>query len=541
MRTLYKYGLGFWLASAFLAGNVVSAQTTETIVTDSPIGTAPETVAGAVSDSEAVLELAPTPLSAEAGPDKNVAVGRNVLFDASASTGSSDTTLTYVWDFGDGQQFQGIDASHIYDEPGTYKVKLTVNDGKNSVKDSMVVSVAEDVVLLIVDDSVSRDTVRYYKSYAQRTGTLLVTVRPKHNSSLDYVVSQNLAEQLIASEDDVSQAQVIVVWTEKNIGLNALAEAARIVTGDEVSAPANFSFNQKAIVRVDDKLASSALARLAQTTYDTVEPNYILLTTVPALEPLLAQPNTDTLTDTLNKRNIGYKLIGRYSQRALEKVGPLNFLSFSINYLMNRGVSQDTVFLLLILPVVATIVSFGRQVIGVKAFGIYIPSLLALTFVVTGLDYGVIIFIVLLLAATIARIALRRLHLLYMPRMAIVLTTVSFTIFFMFIIANYFNQTAFLSLSIFPVLVMIILSEKFVEAQIEQGNRSAIVLTIETLVLAIVSYFIVSWDSFETLLLAYPEVVLLTLVINVALGRFSGLRVVEYFRFKRLLKPTERS
>ncbi|EKD76522.1 MAG: hypothetical protein ACD_43C00074G0001, partial [uncultured bacterium] len=464
----------------------------------------------------------------------------NVLFDASASTGPSDKTLVYTWDFGDGQQFQGIDASHIYNDAGTYKAKLTISDGETTVKDSLVVSVAKDVVLLIVDDSVSRDTVRYYKNYAQRTGTLLVTVRPKRSSNLDYLVSQNLAEQLIATGDDLSQAQVIVVWTEKNIGLNALAEAARIASSGDAGTPTNFSFNQKAIVRVDDKLASAALARLAQTTFDTVEPNYILLTTVSALEPIVAQPNVDILTDALNEHNIDYKLIGRYSQRALETLGPLNFLSFSINYLMNRGVSQDTIFLLLILPVVATIVSFGRQIVGVKAFGIYIPSLMALTFVITGLNYGVIIFVVLLLAATLARIAVRRLHLLYMPRMAIVLTIVSFTIFFMFIIATYFNQTTFLSLSIFPILVMIILSEKFVEVQIEQGDRSAIFLTLETLVLAIVSYLIVTWDSFETLLLAYPEVVLLTFAINIALGRFSGLRIAEYFRFRRLLKPTNR-
>lgn len=539
MRTLFKLVFSSTLLTVLFWTTPLLAQTAEGEVAETPSDTTTSSDATTVAAGE-LSDLAPVPLTAEAGPDKNVAVGRNVLFDASASTGPSDKTLTYTWDFGDGQQFQGIDASHIYNDPGTYKAKLTVSDGETTVKDSLVVSVAKDVVLLIVDDSVSRDTVRYYKSYAQRTGTLLVTVRPKHNSSLDYVVSQNLAEQLIATEDDLSQAQVIVVWTEKNIGLNALAEAARIVSGGNADAPANFSFNQKAIVRLDDKLASSALARLAQTTYNTVEPKYILLTTVTALEPVLAQPNKDTLTDTLNAGGIDYKLIGRYSQRALEKIGPLNFLSFGINYLMNRGVSQDTVFLLLILPVVATLVSFGRQVVGVKAFGIYIPSLLALTFVITGLDYGVVIFVVLLLAATIARIGVRRLHLLYMPRMAIVLTIVSFTIFFMFIIANYFNQTAFLSLSIFPVLVMIILSEKFVEAQIEQGNRSAILLTIETLALAVISYLIVTWDSFETLLLAYPEVVLLTLVINIGLGRFSGLRIVEYFRFRRLLKPNDR-
>jgi PKD repeat protein len=536
--------LSFWLAVINLAGSlsfvpVVNAQT-EDVLSDQPVADTNNPAATTVAEGD-IAELAPVPLMAEAGADKNVAVGRNVLFDASGSTGPTDKTLAYTWDFGDGQQFQGIDASHIYNEPGTYKAKLTVSDGTTTSKDSVVVLVAEDVVLMVVDDSVSRDTVRYYKNYAQRTGTLLVTVRPKHSSSLDYAVSRSLAEQLIAAEDDVSQAKVVVVWTEKNIGLNALAEAARIVSGGESGTPANFSFSQKAIVRVEDKLASSALARLAQTTYNTVEPSYILLTTVDALERILAQPNTDTLTDTLTENGFSYKLIGRYSQRALETIGPLNFLSFGINYLMNRGVSQDTIFLLLILPVVATLVSFGRQIVGVKAFGIYIPSLLTLTFVITGLDYGLIIFTALLLAATVARVAVRRLHLLYMPRMAIVLTIVSITIFSMFVIASYFEQASFLGLSIFPILVMIILSEKFVEAQIEQGNRSAILLTIETLALATVSYLIVSWDSFETLLLAYPELVLLTLVINLALGRFSGLRIVEYFRFHRLLKPADKN
>lgn len=494
-----------------------------------------ETPAETSTETESTL-LEKQPLVAEAGPDKNVAVGRNVLFDASASTGPDEPNLTYVWDFGDGQQFQGIDASHIYEEPGIYKAKLTVSDGKQSIKDFLLVSVAEDVVLLIVDDSISRDTIRYYKQYAQRNGTLLITMRPQHSSNLDYVLSRSLAEQLISQQGDLSQASIIVVWTEKNIGLNALAEVGRIVSANEAGAPTDFSFNQKAIVRLDDDEASSALARLAQNTYNTINPSYVLLTTTPALEIILASPKVESLTDHLNEQQVSYKLIGRYSQRALETIGPLNFFSFGINYLLNRGVTPDTIFLLLILPVVATLVSFGRQVIGVKAFGIYIPSLMVLTFVVTGLRYGMIIFAVLLATATLARLAVRRLHLLYMPRMAIVLSIVSFSIFGMFLTAHYVHQESFLSLSIFPILVMIILTEKFVEVQIEQGDRTAIILTLETLALTIVSYFIVTWEAFETFILAYPEVVLLTIVINIALGRFSGLRIVEYFRFRRLIK-----
>lgn len=525
------------MASSLAVTSPVFAQETteETPLTD-------EVTSNEAAATEEPALVEQIPLIAEAGPDKNVVVGRNVLFDASASSGPTDATLTYTWDFGDGQQFQGIDASHIYEEPGTYRAKLTASDGVQTVRDSLLVSVAEDVVLMIVDDSIGRDTTRYYKQYALRNGTLLVIVRPKHSSNLDYVLARNIAEQLIAQKDDFSQASVIIAWTEKNIGLNALAEAGRIISAGDLALPTELSFAQKAVVRIDEREASNAVARLAQNTYNAIKPSMVLLTTVNAIEPILAQPSLDGFTDRLNEQGIAYRLIGRYSQRALEKIGPFNFLSFGINFLLNRGVSQDTIFLLLILPVVATIISFGRQIVGIKAFGIYIPSLLALTFIVTGLYFGLIIFAVLLATATLARFAARRFDLLYLPRMAIVLTVVSFAIFGMFLFASYFHQDTFLTLSIFPILVLIILTEKFVEVQIEQGARTAMRLTVETLVLAVVSTFIVTWEDFETFILAYPEVVLLTILINIVLGRFSGLRVLEYFRFRKLLtKPKKPS
>ena len=159
----------------------------------------------------------------------------------------------------------------------------------------------------------------------------------------------------------------------------------------------------------------------------------------------------------------------------------------------------------------------------------------------TGLRYGVLIFLVLLAAATLARIAARRLRILYLPRMAIVLTAVSFTIFGLLLVSAYVDEAGVLGLSIFPVLVMMILTEKFVGVQIEQGNRPAILLTAETLALAIISYVIVTWEEFTTLILGYPEVVVLTIIINILLGRFSGLRVVEYFRFRKLLKAKVKS
>ncbi|MDP3971063.1 MAG: 7TM domain-containing protein [bacterium] len=516
----------------------VSAQETviENPVTDEVVVANTESSQdGNNAKEEEIIEA--TPLAASAGKDKNGVVGRNIVFDASGSTGPTDEKLIYTWDFGDGEQFVGIDASHIYAEPGTYKARITVTDGEKVSKDTLLVSIAKDVVLLITDNSVSKDDLKKLKDYAQRHGTLLVSVKPTNENDPNYALSRNIAEQLVTSEEDLAQANLIITWTGKNIGLNALSEVGRIFTssnGDVATSSASFS--QKAIVRIDDKTAGSALARLAQSTFNIITPQYVLLTTTPALEIILANPSADTLTSSLQSNNIDYQIIGRHSQRVLDTISPFNFFSYGINYLINQGVSPDTLFLLLILPIVATIIAFGRQIVGVKAFGIYVPSIIALTFVVTQLKYGLVLFLLLLVVATVSRLLVRYLRILYMPRMAIVLTIVSLSIFIMFIAASYLGRSSIVTISIFPILVMIILTEKFVEAQIEQGNRTAIVLTIETLVLAIISYGIVTWGVFETFIMAYPEAVLLTLVLNFVFGRFTGLRLFEYIRFRKLFK-----
>lgn len=55
-------------------------------------------------------------------------VGREAIFDASASTSPDSTIVHYVWDFGDGVETLGQVVMHTYAEPGTYTVELLVID-----------------------------------------------------------------------------------------------------------------------------------------------------------------------------------------------------------------------------------------------------------------------------------------------------------------------------------------------------------------------------------------------------------------------------
>jgi hypothetical protein len=208
-----------------------------------------------------------------------------------------------------------------------------------------------------------------------------------------------------------------------------------------------------------------------------------------------------------------------------------------IKYFIAQGVPFETVALLLMLPIIATFIAFLRQVVGIKAFGIYTPLIITFAFLATnGLRYGIIIFLAVILAGMAMRFVLKPFRLLYLPRVAIMLSVVAILMLVMLTLGGSVRRTGLAAVSIFPILIMITLVEKFVAAQIEKGNKAALILTLETLVISIIGYFIASWDVLIKLIAEIPWIILLTIPINVLIGKWTGLRVSEYIRFRKIIK-----
>lgn len=207
-------------------------------------------------------------------------------------------------------------------------------------------------------------------------------------------------------------------------------------------------------------------------------------------------------------------------------------------YIIEQGVPLQTLALLLMIPVVATLVAFFRQVVGIKAFGIYTPSIITfalLAFDPNGLKYGIAIFVSIILVGMFSRYMLRRFRLLYLPRVAISISIVAFAILLILVLGGHFKRTGLASVSIFPLLIMITLAEKFVATQIEKGSRAAFILAGETLLISLVGYFLISWNTFLLLILMHPWLILFTFVINFNLGKWSGIRFTEYLRFRKII------
>ncbi|PIP26393.1 MAG: hypothetical protein CO140_04725 [Candidatus Moranbacteria bacterium CG_4_9_14_3_um_filter_40_7] len=210
-----------------------------------------------------------------------------------------------------------------------------------------------------------------------------------------------------------------------------------------------------------------------------------------------------------------------------------------ISFFIREGVPLKTVILILMLPLIATLIALLRQVFGVKAFGIYTPLIITFAFLATnGIRYGIFIFVAVILSGMIMRFVLKPFRLLYLPRVAIMISVVAMVILIMLTLGGSLKRTGLAAVSIFPILIMITLVEKFIAVQIEKGNKIAFKLALETLVISIAGYYLASWEFLIKFLAIYPWTILFTLPINVLLGKWTGLRVSEYLRFREIIKKS---
>ena len=209
-------------------------------------------------------------------------------------------------------------------------------------------------------------------------------------------------------------------------------------------------------------------------------------------------------------------------------------------FMQQAGVPLETFAMLLIVPLVATVIVFARQIVGLKGFNIFTPLITALVFTDLGLEYGLAVFVLVVLISALTRLLLKKVRLQYLARMALVITAVTIALFLLFALALLFSGLNLTKVSILPLLVLIALTEQFVAVNIEHGPKVAFTLTAETLLTAVAGFGLMTWPWLRQVVLQWPEYFIAAVIlINFLLGRWTGLRLLELWRFRALLKNKE--
>jgi hypothetical protein len=231
------------------------------------------------------------------------------------------------------------------------------------------------------------------------------------------------------------------------------------------------------------------------------------------------------------------KLVAYLETHPAEPLNWNNLLAHAIRNAIKNGVPANILVLVLLFPLIASVIAASRHVIGLRGFGIYIPAVLAVALVSTGLIVGILVFIAIISVAIFSKRILKGLNLSYLPRTALLLWMIALAILGILLISPNFSLVNLTNLNIFPILILILLSENFLDAQSTSKPADALALAIETLVLAFVSGFALRWEPLQHFALTQPELLIIaTAIFNVLVGKFGGLRLTEWLRFRPIIE-----
>jgi hypothetical protein len=482
-------------------------------------------------DEDVEVELAEeTPvIQAFVSADSNVEVNKKIIFDASASEFDEvidSEIVSYEWFYGDGNREQGVEVVHTYVEAGEYEVTLVVRDGNEN--QSTVIHdllVYERSIALITDVEDRQEQVQSFVDSA-REQDVLINLIESYSSQSEFLAEEELQKKVFENLEALEQAGTILVWTKGSSGLTLFSQLKGSLSDEQF-------FESKSIIFVSDADFGS-LENIARGVYQSVNPEEIVLARSESVWVILETQTIDEFMEVLDGREMQYIKVDTQLQ-----LRPWNAISFLVNIMLDRGVPSNTIRLVLMLPVIVTVVAFMKQVFGLATLGVYTPSILALSFIALDLTYGLIILLSILAIGTLTRLFLRKYRLLYIPRMAIVLTLVSLTILILLFFGSLLDISSVVGVAVFPMLIMSTMVEKFVSIQSGKGLRTALTLVGESILVAILCYFVAEWGWLKVVVLGHPEIIFLFLFTNVMLARWTGLRLLEYVRFREIIRHAE--
>jgi len=227
---------------------------------------------------------------------------------------------------------------------------------------------------------------------------------------------------------------------------------------------------------------------------------------------------------------------------SFDQVPKYFLLSYFVDNLIYNGFPINLIWLFFALWLAALLVSIFRQVIWFSVFGIYSPIFFATSMAVFGLRFSIVVFIIAIIAVILTRLFTKKIYLLYSAKLTVLLI-----LYFLMIVLilwldkilniNMIDFSMFNNwLVIFPIIFLIVVADKVFYEWFRIKSKTWIISFIEFLIVSGVVYGVLSRDWLKQLLLSYPEFIILIFILNILVGRFTGLQLLEYFRFIPLLE-----
>lgn len=458
-----------------------------------------------------------------------VEVGKTVVLDASLSVADSQT-VRYLWTLNGRTISTTEEAVLTLDQPGVYEISLRVRDSSDGVQREETVTQQLTVyvrkILLVAGPTVLKEKIDLHRESGEAIGVFLDVLHAE-DLAIPLGIEDALTKLISENAEKLRGAETIVLWADGTTAMNALSRALR---QKEELLP--LLSNQTIILITDRGL--QRLARVIRGPFSVLEPKQIIITRREAINHLIEAKDTDAFLIALEKADIDSYTV----DRATFAIRPWNILSTLVNFMVAHGVSSEMIILLLMLPIILMIITFLKQFVGITTFGLYTPAVITLSLIALGWKIALALLLIILIAGYATRAIMKPYRLLYIPKIAIILTVTSIVLLLVLAAAAAFGITLAPD-TIFILLIMTTLGEEFMSVKAEMGLKSALYAIAETVFVSLVCFLIVQSDILQSMIIAYPELILLTIVANIFMGRWTGLRLSEVVRFREIFKHME--
>ena len=207
--------------------------------------------------------------------------------------------------------------------------------------------------------------------------------------------------------------------------------------------------------------------------------------------------------------------------------------AFGLFSIHSLPIEEQSIFkMLLLLPMGALITVLMRLLIGIRTSGTFMPVLIAMAFLQTTLVPGLITFIMIVAVGLIIRSYLSHLNLLLVSRIATTIIIVIFIIVTASVVGHNLGFNTGMTVAVFPIIILAWTIERMSILWEEDGAKEVLIQGFGSLFVATIAYLVMQSTLVGHLSFNFPELNFIVLALMMLMGRYTGYRLFELYRFR---------
>jgi hypothetical protein len=226
------------------------------------------------------------------------------------------------------------------------------------------------------------------------------------------------------------------------------------------------------------------------------------------------------------------------------------FIESSFHILTSRGFHADTLYFLLIIPFIVLLISFFKVIIGLGISNSFIVILIVLSSFLTGPFFTLVMLLLSIFAGYFAKTLISGSRLHFAVKLSMILSFLSIGLL---LVLPYIDQLARYAPGnghfaiAYSMLVIALVNDRYFSFKLNGPQlRSNLLNLLSTLLFSFFCYFLLGgsfyvgnqmivFPTLQELIYAYPDLVFFSFFLQILIGRYTGLRLTEALRFRKIL------